>query len=108
MARYQVSPRLRGPGLGPRQRPRWCERDRPPRRRLADSSTAPRSAQGPPTPAFNAGPPDLFISRVSLQPDGRISVTVGNRGPGDLLGYSVFVTVRDLGSRSEQLMTPVG
>ena len=64
-----------------------------------------------PTPA--AGPTDLVILRAVLLADGRVQVTVGNRGPGDLVGKSVFVIVRDLTLRSEQLVAnqatiPVG
>lgn len=68
----------------------------------------PEGPQGTPTPQFNPGPPDLFVSRVSLLSDGRVSVTVGNRGPGDLVGQAVFVIVRDLGVRSEQLVSRLG
>ena len=45
---------------------------------------------------------------MSLLSDGRVSVTVGNRGPGDLVGQAVFVIVRDLGARSEQLVSRLG
>ena len=73
--------------------------------------TAVATPEGPlvtPTPQFNPGPPDLFVSRVLLLSDGRVSVTVGNRGPGDLVGQAVFVIVRDLGARSEQLVSGLG
>ncbi len=60
-----------------------------------------------PTPRTNTGPTDLVVSRVSLLPDGRVAVTVGNRGPGDLVGKAIFVSVRDLTLRGEQLSTQV-
>jgi hypothetical protein len=45
------------------------------------------------------------INRASLLSDGRVQVVVGNRGPGDLVGKTIFVLVRDLTLRSEQLMS---
>jgi hypothetical protein len=59
------------------------------------------------TPTFAPGKPDLVITRVGLLPDRRVSVTVTNRGPGDLVGFTVFVQVRDLGSRSEVMSAPL-
>jgi hypothetical protein len=47
------------------------------------------------------------VNRVQLLPDGRVSVTVGNRGPGDLEGFTIFVQVRDLVGRSEMLRSAV-
>ncbi|HLF79898.1 MAG TPA: SH3 domain-containing protein [Dehalococcoidia bacterium] len=79
------------------------------------SGTLQRTATaGTPTPTPRpTGPTDLVASRASLLPDGRIQVLVGNRGPGELTGRSVFVLVRDLTLRSEQLsiqpgVVPVG
>ena len=48
---------------------------------------------------------DLVVTRVALTADRKVSVTVGNRGPADLSGQSVFVLVRDLTVRSEQLVS---
>jgi len=59
------------------------------------------------TPRPNLGPSDLVVNRASLLPDGRVQVIVGNRGPGDLVGRSVFVAVRDLTLRGEQLSSPI-
>jgi hypothetical protein len=56
---------------------------------------------GTPTPV--KGPVDLVVSRVTLLSDGRVAVTVANRGPGDLVGFTVFAQVRDLGARSEMM-----
>ncbi len=60
-----------------------------------------------PTPRLNVGPSDLVVSGISLLPDGRVQVTVGNRGPGDLVGKAIFVSVRDLTLRGEQLSLQV-
>jgi hypothetical protein len=73
-------------------------------------SVTPGTATPTPRPT---GPTDLVASRASLLPDGRVQVLVGNRGPGELTGRSVFVLVRDLALRSEQLVSqavvvPVG
>jgi len=59
------------------------------------------------TPRPNVGPSDLAVNRASLLPDGRVQVIVGNRGPGDLVGRSIFVAVRDLTLRGEQLSSPI-
>jgi hypothetical protein len=53
------------------------------------------------------GPSDLAVNRASLLPDGRVQVIVGNRGPGDLVGRSIFVAVRDLTLRGEQLSSAI-
>jgi hypothetical protein len=53
------------------------------------------------------GPVDLLVTRVGILPDRRVSVTVANRGPGDLVGFTIFVQVRDLGIRSEVISTPL-
>jgi hypothetical protein len=83
--------------------------------RAATPTATPRTAPAAPvspTPAGNTGPSDLVVTRASLLPDGRVQVVVGNRGPGDLSGKSIFVLVRDLTLRSEQLVSnqpiPVG
>lgn len=55
------------------------------------------------TAVLRPGPTDLVVISVRLLPDRRVSVTVANRGPGDLVGFTVFVQVRDLGVRSEML-----
>ncbi len=51
------------------------------------------------------GPPDLYVAAITRLSDGRVSVTVGNKGPGDLVGQAVFVIVRNLALDSEQLQT---
>jgi hypothetical protein len=61
-----------------------------------------------PTPAINLGPADIQIANISLLPDGRVAVTIGNRGPGDLINQSVFVLVRNLALQSEQVVAPAG
>ena len=53
-----------------------------------------------------AGPTDLVVTRIALTADRRVSVTIGNRGPGNLTRQSIFVLVRDLAVRSEQLVSP--
>jgi hypothetical protein len=57
-----------------------------------------------PTPDA-AALPDLVVSRIGLLADGRVSVTIGNRGPGSTNGALILVLVRDLSSRSEQMAT---
>jgi len=54
----------------------------------------------------SGGGTDMAISSVTRLPDGRVRVVVSNRGPGDVLGSTVFVVVRDLAVRSEQLIGP--
>src|SRR5436309_3077535 len=49
------------------------------------------------------GPTDLVAIGATLLPDGRVSVTIGNRGPGDVTTQPIFVSVRDLTLRGEQL-----
>jgi SH3 domain-containing protein/CARDB protein len=66
----------------------------------------PNPASGTPTPV--PGPVDLVVTKVGLTPDRHVSVTVSNRGPGDLVGFTVFVQVRDLGARSEVISAPIG
>ena len=61
-----------------------------------------------PTPAVNLGPTDIQVSGISLLSDGRVAVTIANRGPGDLVNQSVFVLVRNLALQSEQLVAPPG
>ncbi len=68
----------------------------------------PAATRGTGTPAINLGPADLVVTGISLLPDGRVAVTIGNRGPGDLINQSIFISVRTLALRSEQLVTPVG
>jgi hypothetical protein len=60
-----------------------------------------------PTPAVlvPAGPVDLVVTRVALQPDGAVRVTIGNRGPGALTGQTASVLVRDQASNQELLIT---
>ncbi|HEX5139729.1 MAG TPA: SH3 domain-containing protein [Dehalococcoidia bacterium] len=55
------------------------------------------------TPGPATGPTDLLVSRISVLSDGRVAVTIGNRGPGDFTNRSVFVQVRDLGISTETL-----
>jgi hypothetical protein len=57
-----------------------------------------------PTPGPAPGPTDLVVNRLSVLPDGRVSVQIGNRGPGDLVARQVFVQVRDLASAAETLI----
>ncbi len=59
------------------------------------------------TPQVNSGLPDLVVTRMTLLADGRISVTVGNRGPGDLINQPLFVQVRSLAGQGELLISPV-
>jgi hypothetical protein len=59
------------------------------------------------TPSPVPGPVDLVITKVALASDRRVAVTVTNRGPGDLVGFTVFVQVRDLGVRSEVMNAPL-
>jgi hypothetical protein len=68
-------------------------------------TTTPDAARPTSTPA--PGLPDLVVTRVRLLSDRHVAVTVANRGDGDLVGYTVFVQVRDLGSRSEMVITPI-
>jgi hypothetical protein len=51
-----------------------------------------------------SGPPDLVATSASLLPDGRVAVVVGNRGPGDATGQPIFIQVRDLTLRGEQII----
>jgi hypothetical protein len=85
-------------------------------RPAAPTSSAPNSGGGS-VPNGTAAPIsgqaiDLVLNRISLLADGRVSVVVGNRGPGDIADQIIMVSVRDLGSRSEQLLSardlPVG
>lgn len=64
----------------------------------------PRLAASPTSPP---GLPDLVVTAVRVASDRRVSVTVANRGPGDLVGFTVFVQVRDLTGRSEMMNAPV-
>jgi hypothetical protein len=54
-----------------------------------------------PTPAGPALPPDLVVTRVALQLDGTVLVTIGNRGLGPLVGQAASVLVRDRSSNQE-------
>ncbi len=60
-----------------------------------------------PSPAPN-GTADLAITRLKVQPDGRVIVTVGNRGPGSIVGFPISVIVYDAASRQETLSVPNG
>jgi uncharacterized protein YgiM (DUF1202 family) len=73
--------------------------------------TPPSAEEEAPTPnatatSFAFGPTDLVVTRISLTADRHVSVTIGNRGPGNLVGQSIFVLVRDLAVRSEQIVSP--
>jgi hypothetical protein len=70
--------------------------------------TAAAAAAASATATNNTGPADLVVSRATLLADGRVQVVVGNRGPGDVIGKSIFVIVRDLTLRSEQLVSQQG
>jgi hypothetical protein len=56
------------------------------------------------TPGPNVGPTDLVINRLTVLPDGRVSVQIGNRGPGDIVGRQILLQVRDLASAAETLI----
>jgi hypothetical protein len=72
------------------------------------ASTVPTSTPDPlATPALRPGPVDLVVVSMRLLPDRRVSVTVANRGPNDLAGFTIFVQVRDLGARSEMVSAAV-
>jgi hypothetical protein len=73
---------------------------RPPTDRATPETEEPVAT---PTP----GLPDLVISRMDVLPDLRVSITVANRGLGDVSGYPIFVQVRDLGTKSEMISTPL-
>lgn len=73
--------------------------------RSASSRLTPTAVDGTPAPRVNAGPTDLAPTAVSLLPDGRVNVVIANRGPGDLTGNAIFVTVRDLALRGETVMS---
>ena len=64
---------------------------------FATSTTPTRT----PTPS---GPPDLVVTSASLLPDGRVAVVIGNRGAGDATGQPIFINVRDLTLRGEQII----
>ncbi len=66
-----------------------------------------RTADPNATPTVRPGPPDLVVTGVRLLPDRRVAVTVANRGPGDMVGFTVFVQVRDLASRSETISSVI-
>ncbi|HEY7269460.1 MAG TPA: CARDB domain-containing protein [Dehalococcoidia bacterium] len=59
------------------------------------------------TPSPVPGPVDLVVTKVSLTANNHVAVTVSNRGPGDLVGFTVFAQVRDLGARSETMNAPI-
>jgi len=61
----------------------------------------PQSADGTPGPL--PGTSDVAIFHASALPDGRVRVVVLNGGPADLTDQLLVVTVRDLGSRVENL-----
>src|SRR4029077_15187483 len=46
----------------------------------AASATAATTTTITATPAINLGPTDIQITNISLLPDGRVAVTIGNRG----------------------------
>lgn len=75
------------------------------------TAATPRAGTSTPiasTPAPQPGSPDLVVTGLSLMADGRVNVTVGNRGTGPLTGQAVFVLVRDLATRSETVSTGLG
>lgn len=65
------------------------------------------TAPGRPTITPTPSPPDLVITRLSVLPDGRVAVTVANRGPGDLRSGSIHVQIRNHAGRSELITTPL-
>jgi hypothetical protein len=70
------------------------------------TSEAEAPLPGTPTAPVPRGPANLVVNRVMLLPDGRVRVVVGNIGPGDLLEQQINVIVRDLGTRSELMISP--
>ncbi len=72
----------------------------------AEATTTATPAPASTSIAAAGGGTDMAISSVSRLADGRVRVVVSNRGPGDVLGATVFVVVRDLAVRSEQLIGP--
>jgi hypothetical protein len=71
------------------------------------TSFTPTPTPGTPQPTRTpvpSGPPDLVVTSASLLPDGRVAVVIGNRGPGDAAGQPIFVNVRDLTLRGEQII----
>ena len=58
------------------------------------------------TPTAGAsGRPDLVVMSISLLPDGRVEVVIGNSGPGELVDLSIFVRVSNLASQAELLIS---
>ena len=53
-----------------------------------------------------AGPPDLVVTRLSLDSNGAVRVTIGNRGPGPLSQQQASVLVRDQASNQELVSGP--
>jgi hypothetical protein len=43
------------------------------------------------------------VTRLQVEPDGRVLVTIGNRGPGDIAGFAIYVRVYDAASNQETL-----
>lgn len=62
-----------------------------------------RTADPNATATVRPGLPDLAVTALKLLPDRRVAVTVANRGPGDLTGFTVFVQIRNLAGRSEMV-----
>jgi uncharacterized protein YraI len=76
---------------------------------FATLTPTPSGSSTPTTPVITrtpvpSGPPDLVVTAATLLPDGRVSVVIGNRGPGDASGQPIFVNVRDLTLRGEQII----
>jgi hypothetical protein len=67
-----------------------------------DTTPIPGQPSATPTP----GPPDLVVSRMEVLPDGRVAITIGNRGPGDLTGQILHIQIRNLAERAELITTP--
>jgi hypothetical protein len=69
----------------------------------AAGTSTPRGPSPTPTATPRPGPVDLVVTAMSRLPDGRVSVTVLNRGPGDVAGQ-LMIGVGDV-TRSESLST---
>jgi hypothetical protein len=54
-----------------------------------------------------SGRPDLIVNTIVLLADNRIAAVITNRGPGAVVNNAIFVTFRNLGTRTEQVRTPV-
>ena len=73
----------------------------------SSTPVTPRSGTAAPTSTPRpSGPPDLAVTAASRLSDGRVRVTIINRGSGDLVGHQVMAIVADPTTRSETLRAP--